>query len=132
MDAIIISNHIKELNIEGNDLHLWGNNLNLFFDFILKNKVLEKLNLSRNYLQKSAKIFLEKMNNFNSDPNSADCALKILSLEENQIKDINLELTNLLSNNKNLEVLNLRKNLIDDEIANNYFFIACLSIRILT
>ena len=73
-------------------------------------------------MQKSAKIFLEKMNNFNSDPNSADCALKFLSLEENQIKDINLELTNLLSNNKNLEVLNLRKNLIDDEIANNYFF----------
>jgi hypothetical protein len=122
LDTIIISNHIKELNIEGNDLHLWGNNLNLFFDFIIKNEVLEKLNLSRNNLQKSAKIFLEKMNNFNSDPNSADCALKFLSLEENQIKDIKLELTNLLSNNKNLEVLNLRKNLIDDEIANNYFF----------
>jgi len=122
LDTIIISNRIKELNIEGNDLHLWGNNLNVFFDFIIKNKVLEKLNLNRNNLQKSAKIFLEKMNNFNSDPNSADCALKFLSLEENQIKDINLELTNLLSNNKNLEVLNLRKNLIDDEIANNYFF----------
>ena len=122
LDTIIMSNHIKELNIEGNDLHLWGNNLNLFFDFIIKNKVLEKLNLNRNNLQKSAKIFLEKMNNFNSDENNDNCALKFLSLEENQIKDINLELTNLLSNNKNLEVLNLRKNLIGDEIANNYFF----------
>ena len=122
LDTIIMSNHIKELNIEGNDLYLWGQNLNIFFDFIIKNKVLEKLNLSRNNLQKSTKIFLEKMNNFNSDANSAGCALKFLSLEENQIKDINLELTNLLSNNKNLEVLNLRKNLIGDEIANNYFF----------
>ena len=122
LDTIILSNHIKELNIEGNDLHLWGKNLNSFFDFIIKNKVLEKLNLSRNNLQKSANIFLEKMSNFNSDANSTNCALKFLSLEENQIKNINLELTNLLSNNTNLEVLNLRKNLIDDEIANNYFF----------
>ena len=45
-----------------------------------------------------------------------------MSLEDNQIKDIYLELTNLLGNNKNLEVLNLRQNLINDEIGNNYFF----------
>ena len=64
---------------------------------------------------------LEKMNNYN-DNNYLSCSLKILTLEDNQIKDINLELTNLLSNNKNLERLDLQNNLINDEIANNYFF----------
>ncbi len=121
LDKIILSNHIKELNIEGNDLHLWGNNIYLFFDSIINNKVLEKLNLNKNNLQNMANKLLEKINNFNIDNNS-NCSLKFLLLEDNQIKDINLELTNLLSNNKNLEVLNLRKNLIGDEIGNNYFF----------
>ena len=64
---------------------------------------------------------LEKMNNYN-DNNYLSCSLKILTLEDNQIKDINLELTNLLSNNKNLERLDLHNNLINDEIVNNYFF----------
>ena len=121
LDKIILSNHIKELNIEGNDLHLWGNDIYLFFDSIINNKVLEKLNLNKNNLQNMANKLLEKINNFNIDNNS-NCSLKFLLLEDNQIKDINLELTNLLSNNKNLEVLNLRKNLIGDEIGNNYFF----------
>ena len=121
LDKIILSNHIKELNIEGNDLHLWGNDLYLFFDFVINNKVLEKLNLNKNNLQNIANKFLEKINNFNND-NNLNCSLKYLSLEDNQIKNINLELTNLLSNNINLEVLNLRKNFISDEIANNYFF----------
>ena len=61
------------------------------------------------------------MYNFNNE-NDSNCSLKCLSLEDNQIKNINLELTNLLSINKNLEILNLRKNLINDEIGNNYFF----------
>ena len=121
LDKIILSNNIKELNIEGNDLHLWGNDLNIFFDSIIKNKVLEKLNLNKNNLQKFGNVLLEKLYNFNNDNNSK-CFLKYLSLEDNQIKDINLELTNLLGNNKNLEVLNLRQNLINDDIGNNYFF----------
>lgn len=121
LDKILLSNRIKELNIEGNDLHLWGNDIFLFFDFIINNKVLEKLNLNKNNLQKKAKALLMQINNFNIDNNS-NCSLKYLSLEDNQIKDINLELTNLLSNNKNLEFLNLQENLIGDEIANNYFF----------
>ena len=121
LDKIILSNNIKELNVEGNDLHLWGNDLNLFFDSIMKNKVLEKLNLNKNNLQKFGNVLLEKLYNFNNENNSK-CFLKYLSLEDNQIKDINLELTNLLSNNKNLEVLNLKQNLISDEIGNNYFF----------
>ena len=121
LDNIILSNNIKELNIEGNDLHLWGNDLNIFFDSIIKNKVLEKLNLNNNNLQKFGNVLLEKLYNFNNDNNS-NCFLKHLSLEDNQIKDIKLELTNLLGNNKNLEVLNLRQNLINDEIGNNYFF----------
>jgi len=121
LDKILLSNCIKELNIEGNDLHLWGNDIFLFFDFIINNKVLEKLNLNKNNLQKKAKALLMQINNFNIDNNS-NCSLKYLSLEDNQIKDINLELTNLLSNNKNLEFLNLQENLIGDEIANNYFF----------
>ena len=121
LDKIILSNNIKELNIEGNDLHLWGNDLNIFFDSIIKNKVLEKLNLNKNNLQKFGNVLLEKLYNFNNDNNSK-CFLKHLSLEDNQIKDINLELTNLLGNNENLEVLNLKHNLINDEIGNNYFF----------
>ena len=121
LDKIILSNNIKELNIEGNDLHLWGEDLNIFFDSIIKNKVLEKLNLNKNNLQKFGNILLEKLYNFNNENNSK-CFLKHLSLEDNQIKDINLELTNLLGNNKNLEVLNLRQNLINDDIGNNYFF----------
>ena len=121
LDKIIISNHIKELYIEGNDLNLWGNDLILFFDYVINNKVLEILNLNKNNLQKMANKLLEKMYNYNNENNS-NCHLKILSLEDNQIKDINLELTNLLSNNKNLENLNLRNNLIGDEIGNNYFF----------
>ena len=121
LDKILLSNHIKELNIEGNDLHLWGNDIYLFFDFIINNKVLEKLNLNNNNLQKMVNTLLEKINNFNIKNNS-NCSLKYLSLEDNQIKDIYLELNNLLSNNKNLEVLNLKHNLIGDEIANNYFF----------
>ena len=121
LDKIILSNHIKELNIEGNDIHLWGNDIYLFFDFIINNKVLEILNLNKNNLQMKANTLLEKMNNYNNENNS-NCSLKILSLEDNQIKDINLELTNLLSNNKNLEILNLQNNLISDEIGNNYFF----------
>ena len=121
LDKIILSNNIKELNIEGNDLHLWGNDLNIFFDSIINNKVLEKLNLNKNNLQKFGNVLLEKLYNFNNDNNSK-CFLKHLSLEDNQIKDINLELTNLLGNNENLEVLNLKHNLINDEIGNNYFF----------
>ena len=123
LDKIILSNQIKELNIEGNDLHLWGNDLYLFFDFIIKNKVLEILNLNKNNLQKKANKLLEKINNYNiENENNLNCSLKSLSLGDNQIKDINLELTNLLSNNKNLEILNLQNNLIGDEIANNYFY----------
>ena len=121
LDKIILSNQIKELNIEGNDLYLHENDLYLFFDFIIDNKVLEKLNLNKNYLQSQAKKLLEKMNDFNIK-NESNCSLKYLSLEDNQIKDINLELTNLLSNNKNLEILKLGMNLISDEIANHYFF----------
>ena len=121
LDKIIISNHIKELYIEGNDLNLWGNDLILFFDYVINNKVLEVLNLNKNNLQKMANKLLEKIYNYNTNNNS-NCHLKILSLEDNQIKDIYLELTNLLSNNKNLENLNLRNNLIDDKIGNNYFF----------
>ena len=121
LDKIIISNHIKELYIEGNDLNLWGNDLFLFFDYVINNKVLEVLNLNKNNLQKMVNILLEKMHKYNNETNS-NCHLKILSLEDNQVKDINIELTNLLSNNKNLENLNLRNNLIDDEIGNNYFF----------
>ena len=121
LDKIILNNNIKELNIEGNDLHLWGNDLYLFFDSIISNKFLEKLNLSKNNLRAMANKFLEKIYNYNND-NSSNCYLKYLSLEDNQIKEIKLELTNLLSNNKNLEILNLKNNLIGDEIANNYFF----------
>ena len=121
LDKIIISNHIKELYIEGNDLNLWGNDLILFFDYVINNKVLEVLNLNKNNLQNMANKLLEKMYDYNNENNS-NCHLKILSLEDNQIKDINLELTNLLSNSKNLEILNIRNNLIGDEIGNNYFF----------
>jgi hypothetical protein len=121
LDKIIISNHIKELYIEGNDLNLWGNDLILFFDYVINNKVLEVLNLNKNNLQKMANKLLEKMYDYNNENNS-NCHLKILSLEDNQIKDINLDLTNLLSNSKNLEILNIRNNLIGDEIGNNYFF----------
>ena len=121
LDKIILSNHIKELNIDGNDLYLWGKDLFLFFDFIIPNKLLEKLNLNKNNLREMGNKLLEKIYNYNNDNNS-NCSLKYLSLEDNQIKDINLDLTNLLSNNKNLEYLNLRQNLIGDEISNNYFF----------
>ena len=121
LDKIILANQIKELNIEGNDLYLHENELYLFFDFLIDNKVLEKLNLNKNYLQSQAKKLLEKMSEFNNK-NESNCSLKFLSLEDNQIKDINLELTNLLSNNKNLETLKLGSNLIGDEIGNNYFF----------
>ena len=121
LGKIILSDYIKELNIEGNDLHLWGNDIYLFFDFIINNKVLEILILNKNNLQKMANKFLEKINDYNIDNNS-NCSLKYLSLEDNQIKDINLELINLLSNNKNLEYLNLQNNLIGNEIGNNYFF----------
>ena len=121
LDKIILSNQIKELNLEGNDLYLNENDLYLFFDFLIDNKVLEKLNLNKNYLQSPAKKLLEKINDFNNK-NESNCSLKYLSLEDNQIKDINLELTNLLSNNKNLETLKLGMNLISDEIGNNYFF----------
>ena len=121
LDEIMLSNKLKELNIEGNDLYLWGNDLILFFDFIISNKFLEKLNLNKNNLRNVANKLLEKMYNYNNDNNS-NCFLKYLSLEDNEIKEINLELTNLISNNKNLEVLNLKKNLIGDDIGNNYFF----------
>ena len=121
LDKIILANKIKELNIEGNDLYLHENELYLFFDFLIDNKVLEKVNLNKNYLQSHAKKLLEKMSDFNNK-NQSNCSLKFLSLEDNQIKDINLELTNLLSNNKNLETLKLGTNLIGDEIGNNYFF----------
>ena len=121
LDKILLSNRIKELNIEGNDLHLWRNDIFLFFDFIINNKVLERLNLNKNNLQKRVKTLLQKINDFNIENNS-NCSLKYLSLEDNQVKNVTVELTNLLSNNKNLEVLDLKNNLIDDEIANNYFF----------
>ena len=121
LNNLILSNHIKELNIEGNDLFLWGDEIYLFFDFVITNKFLEKLNLSKNYLQKMANKLLEKMYNYNNENNST-CLLKYLSLEDNQIDNINLELTNFLSNNKNLETLNLKQNSIDDKLANNYFF----------
>ena len=121
LEKIIISNHLKELNIEGNDLYLWGNDIVLFFDYIVNNKFLEKLNLNKNHLKNMANILLEKINAFNNN-NEIKCSLKYLSLEDNQIKDVNLALTNLLSNNNNLEYLNLRNNLIGDDIANNYFF----------
>ena len=121
LEKIILSNHLKELNIEGNDLYLWGNDIVLFFDYIVNNKFLEKLNLNKNHLKNMANILLEKINAFNNN-NEIKCSLKYLSLEDNQIKDVNLALTNLLSNNKNLEYLNLRNNLIGDDIANNYFF----------
>ena len=100
---------------------MWRDEIFLFFDFIIDNKVLEKLNLNNNNLQNMANKLLEKMNNFNLN-NDSNCSLKHLLLEDNNIKDVNLELTNLLSNNKHLEVLNLRQNLIGDEIGNNYFF----------
>ena len=118
---IILSNQLKELNIEGNDLYLWEKDIVLFFDYIVNNKFLEKLNLNKNHLKNMANILLEKINTFNIN-NDLKCSLKYLSLEDNQIKAVNLELTNLLSNNKNLEYLNLRNNLIGDDIANNYFF----------
>ena len=121
LNDIIISNNIKELNIEGNDLYIWGKDLYLFFDLVLENKFLEKLNLRKNNLRKMGKEFLEKIYNYNNE-NNKQSNLKYLSLEDNQIQDINKELTNLLSNNKNLEVLNLENNLINDELGNNDFF----------
>jgi hypothetical protein len=121
LNDIIISNKIKELNIEGNDLYIWGNDLYLFFDLVLENKFLEKLNLRKNNLRKMGNEFLEKIYNYNNE-NNKQSNLKYLSLEDNQIQDINKELTNLLSNNKNLEVLNLENNLINDELGNNDFF----------
>ena len=121
LDKIILSNNLKELNIEGNDLYLWENDLNSFFDFIISNKFLEKLNLNKNSLRNMANKLLERIYNYNND-NISNCNLKYLSLEDNEIKEINLELINLLSNNKNLEILNLKQNLIGDEIGNNYFF----------
>lgn len=119
LDKLIISNHVKELNLEGNDLHIWGNDLYLFFDIILDNNFLEKLNLKKNNLQNMGNKLLEKLYEYNNEKTSV---LKYLSLEENQIQNINLELTNLLSNNKNLETLNLQNNLVNDDIGNNYFF----------
>ena len=65
--------------------------------------------------------FLEKIYNYNNK-NNKQSNLKYLSLEENQIQEINIELTNLLSTNKYLEVLNLENNLINDELGNHYFF----------
>ena len=121
LDKILLSNRIKELNIEGNDLHLWRNDIFLFFDFIINNKVLERLNLNKNNLQKRVNTLLQKINEFNIENNS-NCSLKYLSLEDNQVKNVTVELTSLLNNNKNLEVLDLKNNLIDDEIANHYFF----------
>lgn len=100
-------------------MNLWGNDLLTFFEFIIKKKFLEKLNLSKNNLQNMANQILEKLSNFNNESN---CSLKFLSLEENKIQDINLVLTTFLINNKNLEVLNLKNNLINDDIGNNYFF----------
>ena len=64
---------------------------------------------------------LEKIYNYNNE-NKRQSNLKYLSLADNQIQGINIELTNLLSTNKNLEILNLENNLINDEIGNNYFF----------
>ena len=121
LNKIMLSNHLKELNIEGNDLFLWGDEIYFFFDFIVSNKFLKKLNLNKNYLRNMANKLLEKIYNYNNENNN-NCFLEYLSLEDNQINEINLELTNLLSNNKNLEILNLKQNLIDDKIGNNYFF----------
>ena len=54
------------------------------------------LNLNKNNLQKFGNVLLEKLYNFNND-NKSKCFLKHLSIEDNQIKDIKLELTNLLT-----------------------------------
>ena len=121
LNKIMLSNHLKELNVEGNDLFLWGDEIYFFFDFVVSNKFLKKLNLNKNYLRNMANKLLEKIHNYNNENNN-NCFLEYLSLEDNQINEINLELTNLLSNNKNLEILNLKQNLIDDKIGNNYFF----------
>jgi hypothetical protein len=69
LNDIIISNKIKELNIEGNDLYIWGKDLYLFFDLVLENKFLEKLNLRKNNLRKMGNEFLEKIYNYNNENN---------------------------------------------------------------
>jgi hypothetical protein len=114
---ILRNNYLTYLNLEGNDLNIYENELPLFFDAIASNTSLRVLNLNNNYLKKQASYLLLKL----SEEGCKSC-LEILSLKQNQISHLTIELTNLLLNNKHLTETYLDNNDIGDEIASNYFF----------
>lgn len=116
-NSLIQSNCLVYINLEGNELNTWGSALDDFFNIIISNKVITELNLNRNYLKDKAKEFLMKF-----AEKECVCALKVIHLANNEITDLNLELTNLLQSIHLLIELDLSYNGIGDEISNNYFF----------
>ena len=117
ISKIILTNHLQELNLEGNNLISWGENLKDFFDSISQNQILKFLNLNNNFLGIYGKYFLHKIGEHN-----IKCSLEKIYLNKNIISDVNIELTNVLVNNKNLKEIYLKHNEIGDKINNNYFF----------
>ena len=115
-NKILSTNSIVSLNLEGNDLNT-REDLELFFEEIIRNHTIKELNLNKNYLKQKGKDFLMKLSD-----ESCTSSLEILHLEDNGITELNIELTNLLSKNKRLKELYLDRNEINDELGNNYFF----------
>ena len=114
---ILRNNYLTYLNLEGNDLNIYENELPLFFDAIASNTSLRVLNLNNNYLKKQASYLLLKLSE-----EGCKSGVEILFLKQNQISHLTIELTNLLLNNKHLTETYLDNNDIGDEIASNYFF----------
>ena len=117
MSKIILTNTLQELNLEGNNLLSWGEQLKEFFDSISINQIIKIINLNNNFLGEYGKYLLQKIGE-----NNIKCSIEKLFLNKNQISNINIEITNILVNNNNIKEIYLKYNDIGNEINNNYFF----------
>lgn len=125
-NSIIQSNFLSYLNLEGNELNIWGHALDDFFNVILSQKVMLELNLNHNFLKDKAKEFLIKFSE-----KECICSLRIIHFAYNEICDMNIELINLLQSSHYLQELDLSHNNIGDELSNNYFFHSAVSSSII-
>lgn len=127
-NKILNTNSLIHLNLEGNDLNT-REDIDSFLDEIVGSTSLKYLNLKNNFLKQKGKSFLMKL----SDEN-CNSSLEIIHLENNQISDLNIELTNILTKNSVIKELYLDHNEIKEELENNYFFhsLICAKMKLLS
>jgi hypothetical protein len=107
---ILYTNKLQKLNLMNNELNLWPQkDWNLFCRSISQNKMLEDLNLSKNFIKDKVNLLLQEL--------MKNSTLKILNLSCNEIGSTNstaIYLKAFLEKHPKIHTLNLKSNLIND------------------